>query len=122
MSENPPFPPFQPSPPAQPALPATPEKQKRQARKKKTVPTITAITLKDDGSPPVVKIEERLPQKRKKMGDKPVLKFDLQTILSAAAELNQDDLAVFEKIVGVLQDAGKPGRERLLAAMGKIFA
>ena len=62
-------------------------------------------------------------QKRKKAnGDKPGLKFDLQTILAAASELNADDYPLFEKLINLLDEAGKPGRERLLAAIQKVFA
>ena len=62
-------------------------------------------------------------QKRKKAnGDKPGLKFDLQTILAAASELNADDYPLFEKMINLLDEAGKPGRERLLAAIQKVFA
>ena len=62
-------------------------------------------------------------QKRKKAnGDKPGLKFDLQTILAAASELNADDYPLFEKLINLLDEAGTPGRERLLAAIQKVFA
>ena len=108
MSETP-FPPFNPnpSPPIAPEQPAAP---KAKGRPKKAVE-----------APPNTPAEPR--QKRKKAnGDKPSLKFDLQTILRAASGLNEDDLATFEKIVGLLSEAGKPGRERLLAAVAKIFA
>jgi hypothetical protein len=49
-------------------------------------------------------------------------KFDLQTILSAASTLKEADMPAFEKMIGLLQDAGKPGRERLLQALGKVFS
>ena len=68
-------------------------------------------------------LEKEPRQKRKKAnGDKPGLKFDLQTILAAASELNADDYPLFEKLINLLDEAGKPGRERLLAAIQKVFA
>ena len=104
MSDSP-FPPFNPSTP-----PATsPETPKQKAAREKR----EAKAAEPAAEPR---------QKRKNTSaDKPSLKFDLQTILSAAKSLNEDDMATFEKIVGLLSDAGKPGRERLLAAIGKIF-
>ena len=108
MNDTPaPFAPFVPnSPPVAPEA----EKPAKQSRKKTTAAPVSPETL----------AEPR--QKRRATGEpKTVLKFDLQTILSAAALLNADDQAAFEKLVGILSDAGKPGRERLLAAIGKIF-
>ena len=62
------------------------------------------------------------PQKRRSIGTPKTLKFDLQTILGAASTLNQDDYPLFEKMINLLDEAGKPGRERLLAAIQKVFA
>ena len=62
------------------------------------------------------------PQKRRSTGTPKTLKFDLQTILAAAATLNQDDYPLFEKLINLLDEAGKPGRERLLEAVNKVFA
>ena len=76
MSETP-FPPFNPnpSPPIAPEQPAAP---KAKGRPKKAVE-----------APPNTPAEPR--QKRKKAnGDKPSLKFDLQTILGAAALLRRN--------------------------------
>jgi hypothetical protein len=119
MTDTPPTPfaPFQPQPPAQPAPESKPPRQKRKATAEtKAQPPATDVVRGED----TVKAPR---QKRKAPTEsKPSLKFDLQTILRAAAELNSDDMPLFEKLVGILQDAGKPGRERLLAAMGKIFA
>ena len=113
-----PFPPFNPSPPTQPEPPAKTETAKQKtAREKREAKSATKQA-------PTAPATEQPPRQRRKKaeGDKPTLKFDLQTILGAAAELNQDDMSAFQKLVGILQDAGKPGRERLLAAIGKIFA
>jgi hypothetical protein len=116
MSEQSPFAPFEtpvPGPPTQP--------QKRKNRTKMSPPASPT----DQPFTDVVRGEDTVVvtrQKRKKTEAKPSLKFDLQTILRAAAGLNEDDLTTFEKIVGLLSEAGKPGRERLLAAIEKIFA
>ena len=119
MSEQSPFAPFE-VPPTQPEKPVEQPRQKRKNRAKMEPAAPTDQPFTD-----VVRAEDtvRVPrQKRKKAEAKPSLKFDLQTILSAASLLNQDDMAVFEKIVGLLSEAGKPGRERLLSAIEKIFA
>lgn len=125
MSENTPFPPFNPnpSPPIAPEQPAAP---KAKGRPKKTEKVVTGVTITNPGpfgqAETTVTTENRPRQKRKQSADKPSLKFDLQTILRAASGLNEDDMATFEKIVGLLSEAGKPGRERLLEAVAKIFA
>ena len=117
MAETPsPFAPFQPSPPTAPAQPAKPAKQ---ARKKRAQPPAADVVRAED----TVKAPR---QKRRSTGTPKVAKrapkFDLQTILSAASSLKEADMPAFEKMIGLLQDAGKPGRERLLAALGKVFA
>ena len=61
-------------------------------------------------------------EKRRSTGTPKTLKFDLQTILGAASTLNQDDYPLFEKLINLLDEAGKPGRERLLEAVNKVFA
>lgn len=60
-------------------------------------------------------------EKRRSAGTPKTLKFDLQTILGAASTLNQDDYPLFEKLINLLDEAGKPARERVLAAVGKVF-
>ena len=103
MSDTP-FAPFVPPGSSQPATAAEPAKRRKKAE-----------------TPAEAPAEPR--QKRKKAnGDKPGLKFDLQTILAAASELNADDYPLFEKMINLLDEAGKPGRERLLAAIQKVFA
>jgi hypothetical protein len=116
MSENTPFPPFNPNP-SPPIAPGQPTAKTRGRPPKdaisKNAETDRAVAAQPDKPPR---------QKRKQSADKPSLKFDLQTILRAASSLNEDDMATFEKIVGLLSEAGKPGRERLLEAVAKIFA
>ena len=124
MTDTPlPFAPFQPSPPTVPEKPAETPKQKaaREKREKKA-----AAAEKDHARE--VAAAERPPsrQKRRSTGtpkaSKRAPKFDLQTILAAASTLKEADMSAFEKMIGMLQDAGKPGRDRLLAALGKVFS
>ena len=104
--------PFAPFVPPSSAQPETPEPAKR--RKKAESPHAAILDAA---------LEKEPRQKRKKAnGDKPGLKFNLQTILAAASELNADDYPLFEKMINLLDEAGKPGRERLLAAIQKVFA
>jgi hypothetical protein len=49
-------------------------------------------------------------------------KFELQAILAVAATFNEDDFPLFEKLVIQFDEMGKPARERILAAIGKVFA
>ncbi len=107
-----PFPPFMPpqaSPPTQPEQPA------KQTRKKKDQAPATDVVKAED----TVKVPR---QKRRSAGLKShAPKFDLQTTLAAAQSLNESDFPVFEKLVIMLDEYGKPGRDRLLAAIGKVF-
>lgn len=103
-----PFAPFQPSPTTAPALPAeTPEKPARQKRRTKAEMA---------GEAPAEKPAKKTPLKSH------APKFDLQTTLAAAATLNEGDFPMFEKLIVMLDEAGKPTRDRLLAAIEKIFA
>ena len=132
MNDTPsPFAPFTPSPsiqsehpPLRPeTLPEKPETPKQKAAREKREAKAATAEKRAEGKSAKEMFGEQAPrQKRRATGEpKTVLKFDLQTILSAAALLNADDQVAFEKLVGILSDAGKPGRERLLAAIGKIF-
>ena len=117
MTDTPlPFAPFQPSPPTQPAA-EKPVKGKRGPKKQADKTPPQAATAPAEKPPR---------QKRRSAGtakpNKRSPKFDLQTILAAASTLKESDMPAFEKMIGMLQDAGKPGRERLLAALGKVFA
>lgn len=112
MSDTP-FAPFQPPAGAEAPAPLTETAKEKKAREKREA--------KEAAKAAKPATEPR--QKRRSAGEsKPTLKFDLQTILGAASELNADDYPLFEKLINLLDEAGKPGRERLLAAIEKIFA
>lgn len=110
MNDTPsPFAPFQPSPTTAPTLPAeaAPDKPARQKRRTKAEMAGEPTTEKP----------------AKKASLKPhAPKFDLQTTLAAAATLNEGDFPMFEKLIIMLDEADKPTRDRLLAAVEKIFA
>lgn len=117
-----PFAPFQPQG-AAPLVPETPaqteetpkqktarEKRETKAAIKKNAETDRAVAAQPD------KATRRLPAK-----NRAAPKFDLQTTLAAAKMLNEDDFALFEKAVVMFDEAGKPQRDRVLAAIGKVF-
>lgn len=113
MSDTP-FPPFmptQPSPPTQPeATQAAPKRKGRPPKVETTVLPATAMTA-----------DKPTRQKRKAALKAYSPKFDLQTTLAAAQTLNESDFPLFEKLTIMLDEAGKPARDRLLAAIGKVF-
>lgn len=81
------------TPPAPPAAPA-PNQRQRRPRKARTTPT-------------------RTPR---------LMKLPVDTMLSALSGLKGDDGALFEKLLGILNAAGKPQRSRVLTALGKVFS
>ena len=104
MTDQPsPFAPFQPSPPTAPEQVANTEKPARQKRRTKA------------------EMEGAAPVKTKPSLKAHAPKFDLQTTLAAAKLLNEDDFPMFEKLVIMFDEAGKPQRDRVLAAIGKVF-
>ena len=128
MTDTPlPFAPFQPSPPTQPVA-EKPTKAKSETAKQKAArekrEAKAATKPYPDQTDRVLAAAPR--QKRRSTGtpkaSKRAPKFDLQTILAAASTLKEADMPAFEKMIGMLQDAGKPGRDRLLAALGKVFS
>lgn len=112
MNEPSPFAPFQ-LPTATPAAETKPEKAPRKKHAGKSASVEAEI------------FTEAKPE-RKKRDKKAGLKayspkFELQTILAVAATLNEDDFPLFEKLIIALDEAGKPARERIMAAIGKVF-
>ena len=117
MNDTPsPFAPFQPnSPPTQPETPATTGKTKKElAAEKKAAKAAEKQKAANEPAAPR--------QARKTSLKSHAPKFDLQTTLAAAASLNEGDFPMFEKLIILLDEAGKPTRDRLLAALEKIFA
>ena len=117
MSDQPapPFPPFNPNASAPPpaAPPETPAPKRRKSGKK------AAAAAQAPAEPAVPR------QRRRKSGapkGKRAPKFDLQTILAAASSLKESDMDAFQKMIGICQDLGKPARDRVLEAIGKIFS
>ena len=116
-----PFAPFTPAaqPTAEPPKTETPKQQlAREKREAKAANKAQAAI-----APPFATQTPAKPTRKKRT---PTLKahapkFDLQTALAAFALLNEADHAMFEKLVIMLDDAGKPQRDRLLAAIGKVF-
>lgn len=118
-----PFAPFSPSPPIAPEQPKA-EKAAKKPRKAKGE-VIHAVIVHKDGTP--LEVVTKLPRKprgpnKAKAGLKAHSpKFDLQTTLAAAQLLNEGDFPLFEKLVVALDEAGKPARDRVLSALGKVF-
>jgi hypothetical protein len=109
MADQPsPFAPFQPSPPTAPEPAANTEKPTR--AKRRTKAEMDAIDK------PFVEAPKKKPALKSHAP-----KFDLQTTLAAAKLLNEDDFPMFEKLVVMLDEAGKPQRDRVLSAIAKVF-
>ena len=112
MTDQPsPFAPFQPGPAAPTAEtpPAETAKQKAAREKREAKAAAEAGAPKPEKAARKTGLKSHAP------------KFDLQTTLAAAKMLNEDDFALFEKLVNMLDEAGKPARDRVLAAASKVF-
>ncbi len=124
MSDTNIFPPFEPGPapttlasPAPAEQPASETKKKRTKSKRKVAqvnePTETAPAE---------------PAKQRKRRTVPNVKLPrsvrlpISTMLNAMSGLKTADAALFEKLIGILNGAGKNQRHRVLAALGKIFS
>lgn len=113
-----PFAPFSPSPPIAPEQP----KSEKPARKPRAAKAEAAPQL--PGLPPAEKAarKPRGPNKAKGSLKAHSPKFDLQTTLAAAQLLNESDFSMFENLVVMLDEAGKPQRDRVMSALAKVFA
>jgi hypothetical protein len=118
MNDTPsPFAPFQPNPAAQPThSPIPPEQTKT---KKELAAEKKAAKAAAKAPPAAEPAAPRQPRKPSLKSHAP--KFDLQTTLAAAQMLNDDDFGLFERIVILFDEAGKPQRDRVLAAVAKVF-
>lgn len=99
---TPPFVPFHPAPPLVPSMPAPPQAAPSGKPRKPRTPKAPKTEAP--------KLKAHAP------------KFDLQVTLAAAKMLNESDFTLFEKLVVLLDEAGKPQRDRVLGAIGKVFA
>ena len=116
MTDTSPFAPFQPSPPTTPALPTEPaEKPARAKRRTKAEMAAEAGDVAD-----IAQLPGKPAKKASLKSHAP--KFDLQTTLAAAKMLSDDDFGLFERVVILFDEAGKPQRDRVLAAIGKVFS
>ena len=125
MNDTPsPFAPFQ-LPTATPAAETKPNKAPRKPRKDRSDPE-GGIPGRNEpqaaAAAPVAPVKPERKKREKKSGLKAHSpKFELQAILAVAATLNEDDFPLFEKLVMQFDEMGKPARERILAAIGKVF-
>ena len=124
MNDTPsPFAPFQ-LPTATPAAETKPNKAPRKPRKAKVEAVSTGVSAGDilRGVNEANIVKPLRKKREKKAGLKAHSpKFELQAILAVAATLNEDDFPLFEKLVMQFDEMGKPARERILAAIGKVF-
>lgn len=112
-----PFAPFSPSPPTVPEQPKAekPAKEKKPRGEKQIVQT--SVPTEAAMGKPARKPRTTKPKVLKHHAPK----FDLQTTLAAAQLLNEGDFSLFEKLVVMLDEAGKPARDRVLGALSKVF-
>ncbi len=112
-----PFAPFSPSPPLVPEQPkAEKAPRKPRAAKAEAAPVVEVVPAVEKPAR-----KARGPNKAKALkAHSP--KFDLQTTLAAAQLLNESDFQMFEKLVVMLDEAGKPQRDRVMSALAKVFA
>jgi hypothetical protein len=127
------FTPFTPAaPPLSPA--AEPPKAKR-ARKaaepqgaKIKPPKRKRVVKAVNEVPPETPAETPAPRKKRKPRAVPKvrtprsMKLPVATMLSAMGALRGDDATLFEKLLGILAGAAKGQRQRVLGALGKVFA
>jgi len=113
-----PFAPFSPSPPLVPEQPkAEKAPRKPRAAKAEAAPVVEVVPAVEKPAR-----KARGPNKAKAGLKAHSPKFDLQTTLAAAQLLNESDFPMFEKMVVMLDEAGKPQRDRVMSALAKVFA
>lgn len=117
MSDNPPiFTPFTPeAPPLAPAADKPKAKKERRGRRKAAAaaPVVEAPAPRQKRKPRAI-ASVRKPRS--------MMKLPVDTMLAALSGLKGDDGALFEKLLGILNAAGKPQRDRVMAALTKVFA
>lgn len=114
--------PFEPA--AAGIVPETPAKTKKEkpanGRRKRAVAQVNETPAE---TPPKRKQrKQRKPRTVPKVRTPRSMKLPVDVMLSALAGLKGDDGALFEKLLGILNAAGKPQRGRVMAALTKVFA
>lgn len=117
MSENPPiFTPFIPeAPPLAPAADKPKAKKERRGRRKAVAAVQEAVQAA------VAEKKRRKPRAVASVRKPRSMKLPVDTMLAALSGLKGDDGALFEKLLGILNAAGKPQRTRVMAALAKVF-
>lgn len=100
--------------PSAPPLSPAGEQPSQPIRKRGRKPRATA--------PEAPAKRQRKPREVAKMRKQAAMKLPVDTMLAALSELKGDDAALFEKLLGILNAAGKPQRNRVMAALAKVFA
>lgn len=115
MNENAPiFTPFTPeAPPLAPAADKPKAKKERRGRRKAVAAPVAEAPAPRQKRKPRAIASVRKPRS---------MKLPVDTMLAALSSLKGDDGALFEKLLGILNAAGKPQRARVMAALAKVFA
>lgn len=124
------FTPFeaQPSNVAVPKPDEAPSRKRRSSKKesKPATPKRERKTRVAEAPPATQAAPARKRRKRKtvttKVRQPRGLKLPVHVVLAATGGLRGDDSAVFEKVLGILSGASKAQRQRVLTALGKVFA
>ncbi len=114
MSDNSPiFTPFTPeAPPLAPAADKPKAKKERRGRRKAAAAA---------PAPEAPAKRQRKPRAVANVRKPRSMKLPVDTMLAALSSLKGDDGTLFEKLLGILNAAGKPQRARVMAALAKVF-
>lgn len=126
------FTPFEPTPLVSEAPAAKPAKKPKAAKTPKRERKVASVNVLADAVPAgavaaghaAVAQSAKKPRKKRTVPKVRVpksIKLPVNQMLLAMAELNASDGALFEKLLGLLTAAGKGQRQRVLAALGKVF-
>lgn len=124
MSNETPFTPFVPAPALLPEpgiqqlTEEEPAPRKRKSRQRKAAPAEPAPLAPT----PRRQRKARTAPAARQVRQPRSMKLPVDTMLAALSELKGDDGALFEKMLGILNAAGKPQRNRVLAALRKVFS
>lgn len=118
------FAPFTPAPAPVPEAPAAkaakkPKAAKAPKRERKVAQVNTPVVADPKANPAPAKTRKKRTVPKVRVPKS--IKLPVNQMLLAMAELNASDGALFEKLLGLLTAAGKGQRQRVLAALGKVF-